>query len=141
LTFTAAIILLAAAGTHAGWNFINKRNPSAAFLLVAGSFGTLYLAVPLVFVWHGLAAFTPAVWGWLVITGIFQAIYYRGLAGAYRNGDMSVSYPLARSLPVILVTLVNLLLGRSEQISAQALVGILLVAAGGILLPMRRFSE
>ncbi len=141
LTLTAALILLAAAGTHAGWNFLNKRSPSAAFLLVAGSFGTLYLAVPLAFVWRGLGAFTPAIWGWLVITGIFQAIYYRGLAGAYRNGDMSVSYPLARSLPVILVTLVNLFLGRSEQISTQALVGILLVAAGGVMLPMRRFSE
>ncbi len=141
LTLPAALILLAAAGTHAGWNFLNKRSPSAAFLLVAGSFGTLYMALPLAIVWRGLAAFTPATWGWLGITGIFQAIYYRGLAGAYRNGDMSVSYPLARSLPVILVTLVNLALGRSDQIGAQALVGILLVAAGGVLLPMRRFSE
>ncbi len=142
MTLTAALILLAAAGTHAGWNFLNKRNhTSAAFLLVANLFGCVYMAVPLIFVWRGLAAFTPAVYAWLALTGVFQAIYYRGLAGAYRNGDMSVSYPLARSLPVILVTLVNFALGRSDQISLQALGGMLLIAAGGVLLPMRHFSE
>ena len=53
---------------------------------------------------------------------VFAAIYFFGLAGAYRTGEMSVAYPLARSLPVLLVPAASLALGRGGQIGAAALV-------------------
>jgi len=52
-----------------------------------------------------------------------------------------VAYPLARSSPVIVVTLVALVLGRGDQVSDQCILGILLVVAGCFLIPMRRFAD
>ena len=52
---------------------------------------------------------------------------------------MSVAYPLARSAPVALV--ISLALGRRADLSARALLGIGLIVAGGLLLPLRRFGE
>ena len=77
----------------------------------------------------------------VLATGLFQATYYIGLAGAYKTGHMSIAYPLARSSPAIFVTVVSLLLGRSGQISPQCLYGIILIVVGAFLLPMRRFGE
>ena len=74
----------------------------------------------------------------LVLTGVFQAVYYLGLSGAYRTGHISIAYPLVRSLPVVLVAIANLLLGRSQQLSVQALFGMLLITLGGLLLWRRR---
>ncbi len=68
-------------------------------------------------------------------------IYFLGLAGAYRKGDMSVAYPLARSSPIIVVTIIGLFLQRGHQISPQCIWGILLVVGGCFLVPMKRFSD
>ncbi len=140
MTLTAVMLLLVAAGTHAAWNALGKHaQQTPAFLLVGNTLGALCLLPALMLYGRGLAAFSAAVWGWIALTGLFQAVYYVGLAGAYRAGDMSVAYPLLRSLPVLLVALANLWLGRADQLSRQALLGMLAVVVGGVLLPVRRF--
>jgi drug/metabolite transporter (DMT)-like permease len=70
-----------------------------------------------------------------------MAVYYAALAGAYRAGDMSVAYPLARSVPVLLVALVTFALGRRTQVGMGCVTGIVLVVTGCFLLPMQRFSQ
>jgi drug/metabolite transporter (DMT)-like permease len=141
VTLSAVILLLTSAVSHAGWNVLGKRqNPAPAFFLAANTLGCLCL-LPAVLVYRAaLAAFSGSVWCLLIATGLCQAIYYAGLASAYRQGDMSVAYPLARSLPVLLVALVGLSLGQASQVSQRALLGMLFVLAGGLLLPIRRLK-
>jgi drug/metabolite transporter (DMT)-like permease len=141
LTIIAIVLVLISAFTHVGWNVLGKRNhPTAAFLLMATLLGCLCLSPSLLFFGRALAVFPAAVWRWLVVTGFFEALYYVALAGAYRTGDMSVVYPLARSAPVALVACISVLLGHRAQLSLAALVGIGLIIAGGFVLPLRRFS-
>ncbi len=142
MTLTAVVLILISACTHVGWNLVGKRNhPSAAFFVLASGLGLLWLAPSLLLFGRALPHFPLQVWGWLIATGFFQALYYGALAGAYRTGDMSIAYPLARSTPVVLVTVFNLLLGRSGQVGVLALGGILLIVLGGLLLPLRRLSD
>ena len=142
MTSTAVFLILASVVIHVGWNLIVKReDPSAAFFFVACALGVLLL-LPLL-LWYGprLDEVPLAVWRIVVGAGLFQAIYYVGLAGAYRSGDLSIAYPLARSLPPVLVVLASLLLGRADRISTQCLIGIALVFAGGLLLPLAHFRD
>ncbi len=140
MTLHAIILLLASAVSHAGWNFLGKRqHPAPAFFLVANTLGCLCL-LPALLVYRGaLPAFSGSVWRLLVATGLCQATYYAALAAAYRQGDMSVAYPLARSLPVLLVAGVSLALGLAYQVSPRAVLGMVLVAAGGLILPVQSF--
>jgi len=142
LTATAILLLVAAALIHASWNLLSKRqSPSPAFFLAANTFGCLLLA-PLVIVNATVyAEYPPQVWMLIGATGLCMAVYYAALAGAYRNGDMSVAYPLARSSPIIVVTIVTVFLGKGGQLSAQCVLGAVLVVAGCFLLPMRHFSD
>lgn len=138
----AVILILLAAGVHAGWNTAGKReDPSAAFFLVANICGLLLLAP--IFVWSNktLAAFPPQVWVLLAWTGLCQAAYFAGLAGAYRCGHMSVAYPMARSAPVVLVMLTNAALGRGHEVNAICVSGALLVIVGGFVIPLRSLRE
>jgi drug/metabolite transporter (DMT)-like permease len=75
------------------------------------------------------------------LTGFFMALYYIALAGAYRAGDISIAYPIARSSPVIVVTIVTLFLGRGDQVSWLCIAGILLVVGGCFLIPLQKFSD
>ena len=123
---------------HAVWNLISKRSsPSAAFFLTANSIGA-WIFFPWVMAYSGIVWAIPGrVWALLALTGLFQALYCVALAGAYRHGDLSTSYPIARSLPVILVPLATMILGRGELLGKWFMAGAILVLTGGALVSIK----
>lgn len=142
MQLTAIVLILISAVTHAGWNLVGKRNqPSAAFFLLANTTGALVLTPILLFDLGKLPHIPGSVWALLGATSLFMGLYYTSLAAAYRHGHMSIAYPLARSSPIIVVTVAALVLGHGEDISRQCIVGIVLVVGGCIMLPVPRFRD
>lgn len=142
MTLVAILLLIVSAILHATWNLISKSNkPSAAFLLVANSFGSLLLLPVAIYYGANYASFPSHVWILVGGTGVFQALYFGSLAGAYKSGDMSLAYPLARSSPIIVVAAVTFILGQGDTISTQCVFGILLVVSGCFLVPMKTFRD
>lgn len=142
MTFAAVSLLIVSAFIHASWNMIGKReNSSPVFFLQAGICGGLCL-LPVALANLPMVGQIPGkVWVLLAVTGLFQAVYYCGLAGAYRSGHLSVAYPLARSAPVVLVALISLLLGKEKELTTAAMVGMGLITVGGLALPVGKLSE
>jgi drug/metabolite transporter (DMT)-like permease len=142
MSVTAAILLLISAFTHAGWNFISKKeHPTLAFYLVANTIGVICILPILLLYWNRVPMITGAVWLFMVISGFFLAAYLATLAGAYRAGDISIAYPLIRSLPVIFVFIATLILGKGHQVSGLLIAGIILIAAGCMILPMKSIGD
>jgi drug/metabolite transporter (DMT)-like permease len=142
MTILALLLVTLSAFSHAFWNFLGKRqHPPAAFFLMASLASVVIFSPVLVLFWNGIRIIPPLVWGLIVITGAVQAIYYIFLAAAYRTGDLSHAYPLARSLPVVFVALASVLLGRGSQVDPLAYVGFATVTVGCILLPLPRFGD
>jgi drug/metabolite transporter (DMT)-like permease len=142
MTFTAINLLLLSVVVHAGWNAISRgRRPTAAFMLVASATGMVLLAP--IALWHApeLCGVAPVFWVWLGGTSLFMALYYVALAGAYRAGEMSLVYPLARALPALLVPLVSVVLGRANGLTWWLGLAGGLIVAGALLLPMRHFRD
>jgi drug/metabolite transporter (DMT)-like permease len=77
----------------------------------------------------------------VVLSGFFLAAYLEALAGAYRAGDISIAYPLARSLPTILVFLLTLFLGKGQPLSPWFIIGIIIIVVGCIILPFQAFGD
>ena len=142
MTPTAAILLIISALAHAGWNLFSKKDyPSTASFLLANIFGTL-LVIPLLIIGKDqVLDIIRQFWPLLLLTGFFQALYFYGLAYAYKKGDLSVAYPLARSLPALLVTIVVFLFGQGEDVGGGVLLGIFLIIAGAVLIPLRSFGD
>lgn len=142
MTPLAVVLVTISAFIHALWNLLGKRqNPSTAFFFLASGFASLCFS-PLLLVYHNNFAFIPGrVWLWVGLTSIFEAVYFIGLAGAYRHGDMSVAYPLARAVPVVLVAIITTIFGLGKPLSLIGIAGILLVALGCLLLPLRGFGQ
>ena len=132
MTVTAVLLLVFSAFTHAGWNLIGKRSRSnaGAFLIASGA--GVVLLLPFVLLYGGATAFfTGTVWLMLLTTGFFQALYYGSLSAAYRTGDMSLVYPVARSSPAVFVAIFGLVVGRGAEISGQVFVGVALILLAG----------
>jgi len=75
------------------------------------------------------------------MSGFFLATYMGALAGAYRSGDISIAYPLTRSLPVIFVFLLTLILHTDQPPEGWFFVGIILVVCGCIILPLKTIGD
>lgn len=139
---TAVLLIIVSAFTHAGWNLLSKGSrPCGAFFLAATGLALACLWPVLLACRDLLPLIPPGARGLLALTGFFMALYYLGLSGAYRTGDITLAYPLARSSPILVVTFVSFALGRGHEIGPWALAGIILVTAGCFLLPLPRFRD
>ncbi len=127
------IQVLLAAVFHAAWNFGARR--------VSGNVGVMWYAqfvgslICLPFAWAQFPADQSLVDAALVClpTGVLHAVYFWMLAQAYRYGDISLVYPIARGTGVAGTALLAYLL-LSEELSPTGLTGIAAICLGILLL-------
>jgi drug/metabolite transporter (DMT)-like permease len=74
--------------------------------------------------WHVNAA----AWPFIAVSSVLEVAYFALLATAYRYGELSVVYPLARGLAPVLV-----LIGTITSVTGHQILGVLLVASGVLL--------
>src|SRR5262249_55614119 len=98
----AAVLLAAAA--HAGWNAAIKRGFDPLVITVLIALGAGAVSLP-VLAAVGLPA--AAAWPWVIASVIVHLGYFAGLIEAYRAGDMSQVYPIARGAAPLLTALIS----------------------------------
>lgn len=101
--------------------------------MVAGGF------IPAVWSEIVTRSLTPTAWWCVIGSGFSAGLYLFFLARAYESSDFTIVYPVARSLPVIFVAIIDVLRGR--YLTTIGWVGIILVAGGCTLVPLRTFKE
>ncbi len=130
LTGPVALAVLFGALLHASWNALIKsaadKELDTALIHSIGFF----LAFPLL-LFTGLPA--AASWPYLLASMMVHIGYYVALAGAYRHGELGLTYPVMRGCAPLLVALSShALIG--ESISPTAWAGVAAVCAGVVLL-------
>ncbi|HYC26362.1 MAG TPA: EamA family transporter, partial [Roseiarcus sp.] len=139
MPFTVFLAVLFSAALHAGWNALVKirLDPFLAMTLICCVCGAI--ALPLVFV---TGAPRPSAWPWIFASIVVHLGYYLSLAQAYRLADMMQAYPVARGAAPLMTAGASLL-AVGDPISAGALAGIAVLAAGVLLVALaghRRFA-
>ncbi|MDQ3034911.1 MAG: hypothetical protein M3Y87_21060, partial [Myxococcota bacterium] len=131
MSASAMLLLVAAASLHATWNALTKRaRDPFAFLWLSMSVAVLTLAPVAIVIAVGEEAFDPgAALGPILGSGAVHAMYFVALAGAYRHGDLSIVYPIARGLGVGLVPLLAAVF-LAERIADTGALGIAIVVVG-----------
>ncbi len=142
LESVAIALVLISSVMHAGWNSFGKsKAPTASFFLVATVGGLILLAFAPICFPEVAAGYTQRDLALVIAAGLFEAIYLSSLAGGYRTGDLSLVYPLARSLPAVTVTIGSVLLGRSDNIDILCWIGAGLIVIGCVFLPLDTFTS
>lgn len=124
-----ALVLLAAVA-HAAWNgWLKKSSPDFAGL-AAMSIGWLILGV------IGLLLFglpDGSHWPYLLLTTVVHTIYATLLVNAYRHGELSLTYPIARGTGPLIVALAAPFL-LSETLEGPDLLAVALIVAGILII-------
>jgi len=85
-----------------------------------------------------LVPLLPLSWIYILARSILDALYIYALAGAYREGDLSLIYPIARSAPVFVLLWSTLI--WHQPLPPTGVVGIVIVAFGAYVLQLRGLS-
>lgn len=122
----AVAVLLLAALTHALWNAVVKASGDRLFALTTIMATSGALCVPVM-----LAVEPPAPdsWPFLGASIVVHLVYYLGLSWAYRHGDLSTAYPVARGAAPLLVA-VGAAIFAGQILSPLAAAGIVLTSFG-----------
>jgi drug/metabolite transporter (DMT)-like permease len=130
---TVFIAVLAAAACHAGWNAVIKGGgdplmTTAIVTIAAGLVGLPFWP------WVGLPS--AAAWPWVIASIVVHLFYFASLIEAYRHGDLSQVYPIARgAAPLMTAAASTVIIG--EQLSLLAWGGLLVLVLGVVLLSLR----
>ena len=119
-------IVLVAGLAHASWNALIKSDDDRLVTLGATNAVRFLLCIPIV-----LALPHPdrASWPYLAASSILHVGYYIFLISAYRFGDLSKVYPLARGLSPLIVA-AGAYAFAGERLSPMALVGVAVACTG-----------
>jgi drug/metabolite transporter (DMT)-like permease len=120
----ALALALTAAVLHSGWNLVVKSTPDRILGAwhVSGGAGLINVVVLAVV---GLP--DRQVWWLVLLSSVIQTAYMLLLATAYRVGDMSFVYPIARGSAPLFITAAGILL-LSDEVVLLAGIGVVVVA-------------
>jgi phosphonate utilization associated putative membrane protein len=136
LSWTIVAAVLCGALLHASWNALVKSSKDKALdtavIHLIGSF----IALPLLLL-VGLP--DAASWPFIVASVVIHIAYYIALTGAYKHGDLGLTYPLMRGTAPLLVALsASMTLG--ETLTPLAWAGVLGVSCGVLALGLSRHA-
>lgn len=137
LTWPVVFAVLAGAVLHAGWNTLVKSSGDKEVDTALVHFLGAVVASPLLF----LSGLPPReTWGFIATSLTVHVAYYITLAGAYKHGELGMTYPIMRgSAPLLVALSSSFVIG--ESLSMLAWVGVLGVTLGVALVGLAHPGE
>ncbi|MEO7398670.1 MAG: EamA family transporter [Ilumatobacteraceae bacterium] len=131
---TATVLALTAAVLHAGWNLAVKQSAHDRFIALWAqfAFGGIIALVALL----ATGGMTAEGWRWASLSGCVHLPYCLLLARAYRHGDFSQVYPIARGGGAFLAAIGGVVL-LGDDVRPWGIVAIVIIAAGLVALAGR----
>lgn len=136
LTWPVVAAVLFGAILHASWNALVKSSSDKALDTAVIHLVGSMLALPLALIvgWPPAAA-----WPFILASVVIHIAYYIALTGAYKHGDLGLTYPLMRGTAPLLVALsAATMLG--ETLSPLSWAGVLGVSCGVLALGLSRHA-
>jgi len=126
ISLPVTLAVLGAALLHASWNVLLKSGEDKELESIGVGIGSGLVALL-------IAPFLPAPasasWPWLVGSAIVHILYFIFLAGAYRWGELSYTYPVMRGGGPMIVAVVGAL-ALGEILPLKETLGVLFICIG-----------
>jgi len=139
------VLVAGSAVLHVAWNVLLKTagEPFRAATIGMSTAGAIIIPAAIVG-WFaiGRPSIPPQAIALGIASGVLEAAYFVFLAAAYRRGDLSVVYPIARGTAPLLAVAVGIFI-LGERLGPEGLVGVGFLLIGLLMLqrPWRYFRR
>ena len=130
------VLVAISAVIHATWNVILKTSGDPLRTASRAVTGSVLVGAPFAvaaYLAAGRPAIPPQAWLLGVASGIVEAVYFILLSAAYRRGDLSVVYPIARGTAPLLAVLVGVLV-LGERLTPAGALGVAALVGGVVVI-------
>jgi len=134
LSWPVVAIVLFGALLHASWNALIKGGTDKALDTALIHVLGVGVAIPIV----ATVGFPPAAaWPYAIASLVIHIGYYIALVGAYRHGELGLTYPIMRGLaPLLVACSSSLVIG--ETLTGAAWLGVLGISLGVVAVGLSR---
>ncbi len=135
-TFGLTLLLISACihlVTHVAIKASRNRDAFVWWMLL---WDAVLFAPVLIVLWE---PFPADGWKYILISSVFEATYFFAIGKAYRGGDLSVVYPLARGSAVVFLLIWSTAV-LNESVTRGGVSGVLVIAAGLYLINLPRLG-
>jgi drug/metabolite transporter (DMT)-like permease len=129
------MVVLSAAFLHAWWNFLVRSNTDKILAMIAMTIGHAPLAI-LGIIYFGLPGRESLPF--LIASAVLHVGYQVFLMNAYRFGELSNIYPIARGLSPLILSIVTLYIGQ-DMLTTGQMVGIATISLSMIYMGFTQF--
>jgi drug/metabolite transporter (DMT)-like permease len=135
-----ALVLLSA-GLHATWNLLLKRAGGSQVVVAMSKLAEALCFAPVFVVWSapGLPS-APTVLVYASVAAAGVLLNYVAIAAAYRHGDLSFVYPIARGAALAILPVLGFAF-LGERIGATDVAGLVAIGAGILSMQLRDFGR
>ena len=130
------LMIALAALMHAAWNVLLKTSGDPLLTSVRAMIAATSIGFPLAVIgWFatGRPGIPPEAWLLGIVSGLLEIVYFILLAGAYRRGELSVVYPIARGTAPLLAVIAGVVI-LGERLGPVGTVGVICLLAGLLLI-------
>lgn len=137
MTLMSVLLIILSAVIHAGWNLaLKKEDDHSLFYVVLFSFISAACSIPIFIIFAKALTTIPSVIFYIsIISGFFMAIYTYALNISYHYGEISLAYPLLRSLPIIFVAAITTALSIGTPLTKLSVIGMIIIMLGCFTMP------
>ena len=128
--------VLSAAFLHAFWNFLVKKNDDKALAVIAICLGHMPFAI-IGLMFSGLPPASSL--GYVLLSAIFHTGYQVFLMHAYRFGELSAVYPIARGLSPLLLMILTLIIGQ-DVLNPYQVAGVLSIGTALLIFGFSQYK-
>jgi drug/metabolite transporter (DMT)-like permease len=134
MTWSVLFLVLFGALLHASWNALVKSSTDKTLDTALIHVLCSLLALPVC--WY-VGPPPPESWPYILGSLVVHVGYYFALSGAYKHGDLGLTYPLMRGTAPMLVAIASFAL-IGEALSVLAWMGVACICGGVLLLGFTR---
>lgn len=132
------ILVIISALIHSIWNlFAKKSRNKLVFNWYILSLGPI-LCFPILIYFIYTTQIPTIAWLFITLSGFFIMLYFYFLGKSYHAGNLSLSYPIARSSTLFVPFLAVMVI--KEKISLTGILGIIIILIGIYILHLRSFK-
>ena len=141
MTAVAFLLVIVSAATHAYWNFLLKRaGGTRPFIALAKTCEALVFLPPfLVIAWQLPAGVFRAVAPFALVATVLVLASYATLGAAYKLGDLSFAYPIARGAALVFLPPLGWL-AFGERIGTIGACAVMLIVAGVLVMQLPQLT-
>jgi drug/metabolite transporter (DMT)-like permease len=142
MSYQAIVLVSFSALLHALWNmYSSKHQVNISIFIIGGIILSVILLLPILYFYDLVVRISYEIYLILIFSSLFQALYFYTLTLSYKQGDLSIAYPLFRSIPILFILIYTYLSNNIHTISTQAISGGCLIMLASIILPMKHLKD